>query len=71
VRAVLLHYLNLLTLYDKIIWEQPWWDGRRDALVAQMDPCWPRLSKQEQQEALAHAERLQARRHEAIRSKRP
>jgi hypothetical protein len=51
-------YLALLDRYDAMIRREPWWDGRREALVREMDAMWARMSERQRKEALAYAEAL-------------
>ena len=51
-------YLPLLDRYRAMVHLEPWWDGRREALVAEMDRAWAKLSRAQQQQALAYARKL-------------
>lgn len=41
-------YCTLLDEYHALIVDPNWWDGRREALVEQMDAVWVKLTKKEQ-----------------------
>jgi hypothetical protein len=55
-------YRAMLDRYHAIIFGEPWQDGRRDALVRDMDRVWAAMTSGERQAALAYAGELYRRR---------
>ncbi len=51
-------YCALLDRYDTMIRNEPWWDGRREKLVAEMDRVWVRLNETARNQAIAHSQWL-------------
>jgi hypothetical protein len=53
-------YGVLLARYYQMIWQEPWHDGRREALVRQMDPLWEDMTAQQRSQVMAESHRLYA-----------
>ncbi len=51
-------YFDLLTRYFEMIWTEPWWDGRRELLVQQMETMWPTLDEDQQNAAIEYNNKL-------------
>lgn len=47
-------YFDLLDKYFHMIFQETWWDGRRDQLVKEMDKIWDRLSSLEKEKCLEY-----------------
>ena len=54
-------YFRLLARYHAMVRGEPWWDGRRDDLVREMDAAWLRLNAQGREDAMVYAHELYAR----------
>lgn len=48
-------YHPLLDRHDAMIHNEPWGDGRREKLVAEMDQVWDRMTPRQRDKAMAYA----------------